>query len=125
MKVIICRVGKLAEVAEIDGSLESMQEIVDGYIEPFYPFDDEIALIVNGEGKINGMKPNRSVKVDGEIVDVCFGDFLIVGSRAYDEDFSSLTDDEISKYLEMFMLPEDVFKFAGQIIAMPYEPDEE
>ena len=40
-------------VKEIDGNLESMQEIVGGYIEAIYPFDDPIALVCNDEGKIN------------------------------------------------------------------------
>ena len=60
MKVIIVKPFTNPYVATIKGDLRSMQEIVGGYIEVIYPFDNpEIALICNEEGKLEGLTPNR------------------------------------------------------------------
>ena len=38
IRVVMLQPGKTARVEEIDSSLEGMQSIVGGLIEPFYPF---------------------------------------------------------------------------------------
>ena len=67
IKVVLLEPSKLAPV-EIDASLEGMQKTVGGLIEPFYPFEEEVCIVCNEEGKINGMRPNRSVKNDEGII---------------------------------------------------------
>ena len=37
------------QVIEIDNDLESMQELVDGYIEEYMPFEDDAAIVCNEE----------------------------------------------------------------------------
>ena len=44
MNVLIVEPGKVPREAEIGSSLKDMQEIVDGYIEAVYPYDDPVAL---------------------------------------------------------------------------------
>lgn len=39
IKVVLLEPFKLARAMEIDASLKSMQKIVGGLIEPFYPFE--------------------------------------------------------------------------------------
>ena len=51
MRILVVEPEHRPEVREIDGSLESMQRIVGGLIQPIY-FDDSIALICNDEGKL-------------------------------------------------------------------------
>ena len=41
IRVIVCRQGERAEVIEIEDKLESMQQIVQGYVEEYQPFYDE------------------------------------------------------------------------------------
>ena len=53
MKVVLVEPRKQARVVEIDHSLESMQKIVGGYIETFQ-LDDEVFIVCNEEGKLNG-----------------------------------------------------------------------
>lgn len=62
IKVVMLEPGKLAHTAEIGTSLGDLQKVVDGLIEPFYPFEEQVCIVCNDEGKINGMSPNRSVK---------------------------------------------------------------
>ena len=73
IKVVLLEPGKLARTAEIDASLAGMQKVVGGLIEPFYPFEEQVCIVCNEESKINGMRPNRSVKNDdGVMVDFIF-----------------------------------------------------
>lgn len=51
IKVVLLEPGKLARAAEIDASLEGMQKIVGGMIEGFYPFEEEVCIVCNDEGK--------------------------------------------------------------------------
>ena len=64
IKVILLEPGKLARAAEINASLAGMQKTVGGLIEPYYPFEEQVCIVCNEESKINGMRPNRSVKND-------------------------------------------------------------
>lgn len=64
MKVLVIEAGRQPMVKEIEGSLRSMQEIVGGYIQPVYPWREEVALVCNEEGKINGMALNRPLLDD-------------------------------------------------------------
>ena len=43
------------QLIEIDNDLESMQELVDGYIEEYMPFEDDAAIVCNEEGKMMGL----------------------------------------------------------------------
>lgn len=62
IKVLLLEPGKLARTAEIGTSLEDLQKIVEGLIEAYYPFEEQVCIVCNDESKINGMQPNRSVK---------------------------------------------------------------
>lgn len=102
----------------IDTGLESLQKAVDGWIEAIYPFDDPVALIVNEEGKLNGLPLNRALRhKDGEVYDILAGNILVVGLG--EEDFTSLPPKMMSKYKEMFHQPEAFFHMGRSIIALP------
>ena len=65
IKVVLLEPGKLARTAEIDVSLAGMQKTVGGLIEPYYPFEEQVCIVCNEEGKINGMRPNQRRRRDG------------------------------------------------------------
>lgn len=52
MKVLIVEPRKRPRETEIDGSLESMQKTVGGYLQAIYPFEDEIALVCDDRIKV-------------------------------------------------------------------------
>lgn len=84
----------LPKEIEIDNTLEAKQKIVGGYIECAYlPNDEEVVIICNEEGKMNGLKLNRDIGHD-----IIAGPFLIVGDDYENGDFKSLTDEQIMKY---------------------------
>lgn len=103
MKVLVVEPRKKPFIKEIDGSLKSMQAIVDGLIEVVMPFDDEVALICNDEGKINGYELNRAIKDEnGETLDIIAGTFFLCYAPIESEDFLSLSDELAEKYTRIF-----------------------
>lgn len=59
--VLMVRAGQYPEVLEIENNLEAMQAAVGGDIEEYMPFEDEVAIVCNEEGKVNGLPLNRAV----------------------------------------------------------------
>ena len=105
MKVLVVDVGRQPMVKEIEGSLRYMQEIVGGYIQPVYPWREEVALVCNEEGKINGLALNRPLLDDrGQLVDIIAGTFFICSAPIDSESFQSLTDEQIERYSRLFSL---------------------
>ena len=104
MKVLIVEPMKAPYTAEIDGSLESMQNIVGGLIQVIYPFDDpEIALVCNDEGKLMGLPLNRPLAdCNGDIYDIIAGTFFLCSAPIDSDSFESLSDEQISKYTEYY-----------------------
>lgn len=120
IQVVLCEPRKKARIATINNTLASLQQIVGGYIEAVYPFDDPVAIICNEEGKINGLELNRALRDErGTVYDILAGTFLIVGLG--EENFTSLTSEHREKYRNLFEYPEAVIRIGAQIIAMPYD----
>lgn len=120
MKVVICEPNKNARIAEIGNELEDMQEVVGGYIEAVYPWEDEVAIVCNDEGKFNGCEPCRALyDDDGNMYDIVFGTFFICGCSG--EDFDSLSDEMINKYKEMFNKAETYCRGSRGIQAIKYD----
>ena len=113
MKILVVEPEKTPYEKEIDDSLEAMQEIVGGYIEAIYPFEDlEVALVCNEEGKIENLPLNRalySFESRGEIIDIVAGTFFICSAPSDSGKFESLTDAQIDWYKAMFYPPEEFY----------------
>ena len=104
INVLLVQPMKEPEMISIDDSLESMQKIVGGNIEEYMPFEDDVALICNEEGKMRGMQLNRAIfsEESGSLQDVIAGDFFIAYAPIESENFLSLPDDLAKKYKEKF-----------------------
>ena len=121
IKVVLLEPFKIARAVEINASLEDMQNIVGGLIEPFYPFAEEVCIVCTEESKINGMRPNRSVKNDeGVMVDFIFGPAFVCDCRG--ESLDSLSDEQINRYSKMFRYPEHLARLNGELIGIPFNP---
>ena len=124
MQVLIVEPERRPEVREIDGSLESMQEIVGGLIQPVYPFDDPVALVCNDEGKLMNLPANRGLRdEDGQIYDIVCGTFFLCGTPSDSDHFASLTPEQIKRYEERFHTPEMFWGMNGRIVCLPLEVD--
>lgn len=121
MEVLMVEPGQYPHMERIGSDLASLQKAVCGDIEAAYYFDDPVALVCHGEGKINGMPLNRAVRgTDGEIMDIIAGKFFICGLS--EEDFASLPKELQKKYEDKFHQPEAFLKMGSKIMAIPTEP---
>ena len=121
IKVVYVEPGRLATVREIGTELPDLQAAVGGWIETYYPFEEEVCIVCDDEGKFDGALPNRAVRdEDGKIMDIIFGPFFICDCSG--EEFGSLTDDPAKRYTEMFRLPERFGRVDDEIIAVQFDP---
>ena len=118
MNVLVVEPYKEPYEKEIDPGLESLQHEVGGDIECMYPFDDEVAVICNDEGKLEGLPLNRSLRdEDGEIYDVLAGTFLVVGLG--EENFEGLSKEQMDKFKAHFKTPEQFIMIGGETVSIP------
>lgn len=64
ISVLLVQPGKYAQMIEVEDTLEAMQELVGGDIEEYMPFEDEVAVVCNEEGKMRGLALNRAIYVE-------------------------------------------------------------
>lgn len=122
MDVLLVKPGMYPQAVQIGGELEDLQKAVGGDIEAVYPFNEEVALVVNGEGKINGSELNRALRDDnGQIYDIIAGDFLVVGLE--EEDFASLSPELMEQFEKEFHQPEMFVRMGRSVMALPLPDD--
>lgn len=119
MKAIIVEPDARPRVADIQSDLRSLRAIVgrnSGHIEVVYPFEDNVGIICNEEGKLLGLPLNRALRNDnGDIYDIICGNFIIVGLT--EEDFGDLTDEQVEKYTQMFYKKEMFIRKGQRIVS--------
>lgn len=114
MKILVVEPCKHPEVRDIDGSLKSMHEIIGSGVHATHPFDDSVDVVTTDMGQLIEQPMNRVLRDDdGRVDDVLCGTFLICGVS--DEDYISLTDEQIKRYTQLFYVPE-VFLYIGDRI---------
>ena len=124
ISVLLVEPNKYPKMIEIDDTLEAMQAVVGGDIEEYMPFEDEVAIICNEEGKITGMAPNRAVYEENsrEMLDIICGKFFVAYAPFEAERFQSLPPDLAEKYREKFKYPERFMRVNNEIVAVPFKP---
>ena len=123
INVLLIEPGKYPKQIEIEDTLEAMQETVGGYIEEYMPFDDEVAIVCNEEGKMNGAELNRAIySNDKEILDIIAGKFFIAYAPIESESFLSMPKDLMKKYEDKFRYPERFYQTDKGIEAKAYKP---
>ena len=105
IKVLVIEPKKIPYVKEIENTLEELQSIVGGYIEPIYQemtLNDNVILIANEEGKLLNLPFNRFIRggLQNIPMSAIHGTFFLVSSEG--EEFVSLPDDMIEKYTKFY-----------------------
>ena len=117
MTVLVVEPMKAPYVKHIPNELEDLQQAVGGDIEMTYPFDDKVGILLNGNGKFEGLPLNRALYDDrGQVYDAIAGTFLVVGLT--EDDFTSLTPEQIEKFKEKYQSPEIFTLFNGELHVM-------
>lgn len=104
IRVLKIEPGKEPYVKEIENDYRASQREVEGLIDCI-GFGDGCVAVINDEGKINGMEPNRRYGND-----IICGPFFICGDGR-EGDFISLTGEQIEKYSRQFS---EIEQFSGQ-----------
>lgn len=99
IRVLYVQPGKYPEERTIPNTLRALQELVGGDIECCRPWRDSVCVICNDSGKIDGLPPNR---LYGH-ADFLAGSFVVCGNGG--EDFISLTDTHIKRYIDQGIPP--------------------
>ncbi len=104
MRVVYVEPNKPAYVADVAHTLDAEQQAVGGgNIQPIYLEDDGTIIISNEESKFNGMPGNRRF---GDGTSIIAGPFFVCGDAG--DDFRSLTDEEVEKYMDRFAVPDNI-----------------
>lgn len=101
-RVVFVEPGKPAIEKEIGTELEDLQAAVGGLIECIYAHDDDTLIVGNDEAKLIGMEGNRRLG-NGSVI---AGPFFIIGDAG--ENFRSLTDAEVSRYVQQYAEPQQI-----------------
>ena len=101
-RMLIVEPYKAPYEAVIPDNLESLQDAVGGYIEITYPFEDNAVVISNEESKLIGMDGNR--RVNGQV----YAGLMLISADDGSGELTDLTDEQITKYTEMFRYPEEI-----------------
>ncbi len=101
-RIVYVEPGKPAVEKKIGTKLEDLQAEVGGLIECIYCHRDGTLVVANDEAKLLGMEGNRRLN-NGSII---AGPFFVIGDAG--ENFRSLTDAEVSRYLQMYAEPQQI-----------------
>lgn len=102
LTVVMVEPHKAPYVTKIDDELSALQKAVGGYIEVVGNGYGTL-IICNEEGKLKGLEGNRRIR-DG--ASVIADTFFVVGDNG--ENFRSLTESEVVKYMDRFKEIEDI-----------------
>lgn len=100
LRVLIVEPHEAPREFTISNSLSDMQAAVKGLIQIVYNGDGTV-IVCNDEGKLLGMEGNR--RIEGDVI---AGPFFVAGDDG--EHLRSLTDEEMSRYMQRFGEIEDI-----------------
>ena len=119
MKILIVEPNRRPKRADIPHTLENLQQIVGGYIQAIYPYDDPVALVCDEEGKLKGYDLNRYIPN----VDIIAGTFFVCG---LDEDgFTDIPVELADKYEKLFYYPQVFLRSPKGIVAINAKGEQE
>lgn len=88
--------GERVEDLEVENTLEALQKLVQGYIEPV-TIKDDLVLIVNEEGRLRDMQPNFWITI---LEDVVVGPAVFVGQDG--SEFTDISDQDADWLIRLF-----------------------
>lgn len=74
ISVLLVEPDKYPRTVTIADTLEAMQNLVGGDIEEYMPFEDEVAIICNEEGKVNGLPLNRAIYAEPQKIEMSYSE---------------------------------------------------
>lgn len=91
MKVMYYEIDKDPYIIDIEDSIESMQILVDGYIQCVY-LTGNLILVCNGDGRLMNLPTNKFCNYINSNIK---GNFLVCRSNYAGDDFADIEDEDI------------------------------
>lgn len=123
IRVVLVEPGKQARIADIEASLEGYYRAIGAdTIQAVYPYEEEVCIICDDEGKLTGRPLNRALRDEDtkEIYDIIAGTFFVCSCK--EPRYTSLSTDQQRRYLNLYKWPETFFNINGKIAAVPIKP---
>ena len=123
IRVVLVEPGKQARIADIEASLEGYYRAIGAdTIQAAYPFEEEVCIICDDEGKLTGRQLNRALRYEDtkEIYDIVAGTFFVCSCK--ETHYTSLNTEQQRRYLNLYKWPETFFNINGKIVAVPNKP---
>ena len=120
MNILIVKAGEHPYTKMIGNDLHDLQQVVGGYIQAIFPFDDPVALVCEEEALYHPeQKWNRPVSRYGVIK----GTFFLCGIG--EEDFTDLPEELIEKYTQHFWQIYDFVQIGKHLMPIPLNEEED
>lgn len=123
IRVVLVEPGKQARIADIEASLEGYYRAIGAdTIQAIYPFEEEVCIICDDEGKLTARQLNRALRYEDtkEIYDIVAGTFFVCSCK--ETRYTSLNTEQQRRYLNLYKWPETFFNINGKIVAVPNKP---
>ena len=104
MRVLMKEPGKDPHVMVIPNDLRTIQQLIDGYIEP-HRLTDGLVMIIDEEGKLKNKQPNFFVAA---LDDIIVGNAIFCGENEVGDDFDSIQDGDLTILQTFFSLPPSI-----------------
>lgn len=102
IQVLMCRVGKEPTYTIINNDLKAMQKAVGGHIEIVRLGHTPLIAVVNEEGRILNLPPNRAIRMPNKVKGIV-GDFFIA-KGVPDGTIVSITQEDVDLIHEKLLL---------------------
>lgn len=99
MRVMMIRVNQNPQIITVEHNLPSLQALVGGMIEVVEPFQDDVVIVCNENGRSAGKPVNRTIN---EKMNIC-GDFFLCGQ--VDNELIDFPLEKVFVYNAKFHLP--------------------
>lgn len=103
IKVLLVEPFDNPKIITIENNYQAISEIICGDVDEYMPFEDDVALLCNADGKRLSLSVSHTV-TDTETgkTELIYGSFIFIGAGEFDDEYHSLDDDLIDKYMDLF-----------------------
>ncbi len=100
IKVLLVEPFDKPKMITIENNYQAISEIICGDVDEYMPFEDDVALLCNADGKSSASHTVTDTETGK--TELIYGSFILVGASEFDTEYHSLDDDLIDKYMDLF-----------------------
>ena len=103
IKVLLVEPFNKPKIITIENNYQAISEIICGDVDEYMPFEDDVVLLCNADGKRLSLSASHTViYIETGKIELIYGSFILVGASEFDSEYHSLNDNLIDKYMDLF-----------------------